>query len=285
MLFNRVTAQAGSSPLLQSMVEALEARGFNVATAFGYPSEIPARQFFIDHHGKSRVAAVVALALKMGSVPEKAIRSCSNSTPVINAISLYNQTRAEWEASPIGLSLTERSWQISGPEFAGAIAPTVVAAKERLRDAETGLDYVNSADPGAHGPPGRPGQEMGDATLRAQPEQAGRSDLLQLPAGQGNIGASYLNVLPRSLWQILGRLEQEGYNARGRPPTEDALFDTLREHGTNIGNWAPGALEKLVRGGNAMLLPVADYRKWFDQQPKELREAMVKPGANPRNRR
>lgn len=87
------------------MVEALEARGFNVATAFGYPSEIPARQFFIDHHGKSRVAAVVALALKMGSVPENAIPVMQQlDVPVINAISLYNQTRAEWEASPIGLS-------------------------------------------------------------------------------------------------------------------------------------------------------------------------------------
>ena len=283
VLFNRVTAQAGSSPLLQSMVEALEARGFNVATAFGYPSEIPARQFFIDHHGKSRVAAVVALALKMGSVPEKAIPVMQQlDVPVINAISLYNQTRAEWEASPIGLSLTERSWQISGPEFAGAIAPTVVAAKERLRDAETGLDYVNEA------PIPERMARLADrvkkwVTLRYELNQNKRVAVIyyNYPPGKENIGASYLNVLPRSLWQILGRLEQEGYNARGRPPTEDALFDTLREHGTNIGNWAPGALEKLVRGGNAMLLPVADYRKWFDQQPKELREAMVKAWGEP----
>ena len=103
------------------------------------------------------------------------------------------------------------------------------------------------------------------------------------PPGKENVGAAYLNVLPRSLWQILGRLEQEGYNTSGRPPTQDALFETLREHGTNIGNWAPGALEKLVRGGNAMLLPVSDYRKWFDQQPKELREAMVKGWGEPEN--
>ena len=38
VLFNRVTAQSGSSPLLTSIMDALEARGFNVVPAFGYPS-------------------------------------------------------------------------------------------------------------------------------------------------------------------------------------------------------------------------------------------------------
>lgn len=283
LLFNRVTAQAGSSRLLQSLVDALEARGFNVVTAFGYPSEIPAKQFFIDRNSKSRVVAVVALALKMGSVPDKVIPVMQQlDVPVLNAISLYNQTRAEWEASLIGLSLTERSWQISGPEFAGAIAPTVVAAKERLREAETGLDYVTEAPI-----PERIGR-LADrvkkwVALRHELNQNKRVAVIyyNYPPGKENVGAAYLNVLPRSLWQILGRLEQEGYNTSGRPPTQDALFETLREHGTNIGNWAPGALEKLVRGGNAMLLPVSDYRKWFDQQPKELREAMVKAWGEP----
>ncbi len=285
LVFNRVTAQAGNSKLMESIVEALEARGFNVAPAFGFPSEVPTRQFYVDAQGKARVAAVVGLAMKQGNVPDKAIPVMKQlDVPIINAISLYNQTRAEWEASPIGLSLAERSWQIAGAEFTGAIAPTVVASKERLRDAETGLEYVTETPI-----PERIGR-LADrvkkwVTLRYELNQNKRVAVIyyNYPPGKENVGAAYLNVLPRSLWQILGRLEAEGYSTAGRPASEDALFETLREHGTNIGNWAPGALEKLVRGGNAMLLPVADYRKWFNQQPKELRDAMVKSWGEPEN--
>ena len=35
------------------------------------------------------------------------------------------------------------------------------------------------------------------------------------PPGKEMIGASYLNVLPKSLWQILRRLEKDGYDASG----------------------------------------------------------------------
>lgn len=285
LLFNRVTAQAGNSPLLSSMVEALEARGFNVLPAFGFPSEIPAEKFFLDAQGKPRIVAMVGLALKMGNIPDKIIPVMKQlDMPAINAISLYNQTRQEWEASPLGLSLNERAWQLSGAEFAGAIAPTVVAAKERIRDAETGLEYVTETPiPERIDRLAERVKKWVDLRFELNANKRVAVIYYNYPPGKENVGAAYLNVLPRSLWQILGRLEQEGYNTNGRPPTQDALFDTLREHGTNIGNWAPGALEKLVRGGNAMLLPVSDYRKWFNQQPKELREAMVKGWGEPEN--
>lgn len=283
VLFNRVTAQAGTSPLLVAVMDALEARGFNVLPAFGYPSVIPAEKYFLDERGQARVAAVVALALKMGNVPDKVIPVMTKlDVPVINAISLYNLNRRDWEASPLGLSLMERAWQLSGAEFAGAIAPTVVASKERRRDAATGLEYLTEA------PIPERIERLADRVkkwtdLRFELNANKRVAVIyyNYPPGKENVGAAYLNVLPRSLWQILKRLEGEAYATQGRPATEDALFDTLREHGTNIGNWAPGALEKLVRGGRAMLLPVAEYRRWFDQQPRELREAMVKAWGEP----
>lgn len=285
LLFNRVTAQSGSSPLLSAMIEALEARGFNVLPAFGFPSEIPAEKYFIDAKGKSRVVAMVGLALKMGNIPDKIIPVMKRlDVPAINAIALYNQTRKEWEASKLGLSLNERAWQLANAEFAGAIAPTVVAAKERIRDPETGLDYISEvAIPERISRLADRVKKWVDLRYELNANKRVAVIYYNYPPGKENVGAAYLNVLPRSLWQVLGRLEQEGYNASGRPPTQDALFDTLREHGTNIGNWAPGALEKLVRGGGAMLLPVSDYRKWFNQQPKELREAMVKAWGEPEN--
>ncbi len=287
IVFNRVTAQAGRSALLEAMVESLERRGFNVAPAFGFPSENAVKQYFIDPRGKARVAALVGLALKMGNVPEKTIPLMQAlDVPVVNALSLFNQSRQEWEDSPMGLSLNERAWQIAGAEFAGAVAPTVVASKERLSDPRTGLEYVVEA------PIPERIERLADRVkkwveLRYELNTNKRVAVIyyNYPPGKENIGASYLNVLPRSLWQILSRLEQAGYNTQGRPATEEALFDALREHGTNIGNWAPGALEKMVRSGHAMLLPVSDYRKWFDRQPEKLRRAMVQAWGEPENSR
>ncbi|WP_398305006.1 cobaltochelatase subunit CobN [Zoogloea sp.] len=283
LVFNRVTAQAGSSLLLDAMIKAIEVRGFNVIPVFGYPSEIPAERFLLDDRGRARVVAIVGLALKMGNVPARTIPVMQHlDVPVINAISLYNQSREEWEASPLGLSLMERAWQLSGAEFAGAIAPTVVASKERLKDKETGIEYLTEM------PIPERIDRLADrvrkwVSLRYELNSLKRVAVIyyNYPPGKENVGAAYLNVLPRSLWQILGRLEQEGYDTHGRPKSEDALFETLREHGTNIGNWAPGALEKLARSGQAVLMPVAEYRRWFDRQPAALREAMIKAWGEP----
>jgi cobaltochelatase CobN len=283
ILFNRPTAQAGSSLLLESMTEALEERGLNVVPVFGYPSDVPVKNYLLDEQGRSRVSAVVGLALKLGNTPEKTIPVMKLlDVPVINAISMLNQSPQEWEASPTGLSLTERSWQVSLAEFAGALAPTVVAGKERRRDSETGLVYIAEVPI-----PERIGR-LADRirkwlTLQEKSNLHKRVAVIyyNYPAGKENIGAAYLNVLPRSLWQILSRLEKEGYDVQGHPATEDALFDVLHDHGTNIGHWAPGALEQLVRGNNAMLLSVSDYRTWFDQLPAQLRKEVIDAWGQP----
>lgn len=285
IVFHRVTAQAGRSETMEALMAALEQRGFNVAPVFGFPSEAAVKQYLLDTQGKGRVAALIGWALKLGTTPEKTIPVMEAlDVPVINAIPLYTQTRQEWEESPIGLSLNDRSRMISLPEFAGAVAPTVIASKERLKDPETGLEYFEEV------PIPERVKRLADRVkkwvdLRQMTNDSKRVAVIyyNYPPGKENVGASYLNVLPRSLWQILGRLEQAGYNIERRPATEEALFTALREHGTNVGNWAPGALEKLVRSGNVKLMAVAEYRKWFDRQPEQLRSDMIRAWGEPEN--
>ncbi|MFA5630838.1 MAG: cobaltochelatase subunit CobN [Porticoccaceae bacterium] len=273
ILFNRVTAQAGVSPMLEAMMTALERRGYNVAPAFGYPSDVPARAFFVDGDGKPRTAAIIALAMKMGHTPDSAIPAMEQAgVPLINAISLYEQSVEEWRDSALGLSLGERSWQVATAEFAGAIAPTVMAGKEPLREPSSGLEYMEEMPI-----PERVERLVERVHRWAQLQRLANADkrvaviYYNYPPGKENIGASYLNVLPRSLWQIYTRLRDEGYSVSGGPETEQALFERVRDHGSNIGLWAPGALEQLVRGKHVELWPVAEYRKWFDRQPKPLR--------------
>lgn len=283
LMINGGQALEGRNEAVEAIVAALEKRNFNVLTAFGFPSQVPIERLLIDENGQSRVVAGVAMSMKTGNQPDKVIPLLEKlGVPMINAITLYKASRQEWEASKTGLDLNERSWQIAQPEFAGLIAPTVVASKERRRDAVTGLDYI------AEMPIPERIERLADriqqlAALRSTPPLQKRVAVIYYnsPPGADNVGASYLNVMPRSLWQILGRLAADGYDTQGKPADETALFERLRKHGTNIGSWSPGALSQLATSGEAILLPVADYRRWFDAQPAELRNAMVKAWGEP----
>jgi cobaltochelatase CobN len=285
VVINRGQAIGGGDELVKAVVQALDRRSLNALVAFGFPSTVPVERFLLDAEGRPRVVAVAALGMKLGNVPDKIIPLLQKlDVPLVNGITLYQATRQEWEDSPVGLGLAERSWQITGPEFAGIVAPTVVASKERRRDAATGLEFI--AEVPIPERVERFAERLRQYTaLRSLPAADKRVAVIYYnsPPGNQNIGASYLNVLPRSLWQILQRLQAEGYDTRGRPATEDALFDRLREHGANIDSSKPGALAALVASGRTALLPVAEYQRWFDALPAKLRTPMLKAWGEPKD--
>jgi cobaltochelatase CobN len=285
VVINRGQAIGGSDELVKAVVQALDRRGLNALVAFGFPSTVPVERFLLDAEARPRVVAVAALGMKLGNVPDKIIPLLQRlDVPLVNGITLYQASRQEWEDSPVGLGLAERSWQIAGPEFAGIVAPTVVASKERRRDAATGLEYI--AEVPIPERVERFAERLRQYTaLRSLPAADKRVAVIYYnsPPGNQNIGASYLNVLPRSLWQILQRLQAEGYDTRGRPVSEDALFDRLREHGANVDSSKQGALAELVASGRTALLPVAEYQRWFDALPAKLRAPMLKAWGEPKD--
>jgi cobaltochelatase CobN len=283
ILFYRSNALSGQTATVRAIAAELEKRGLNALPVFGYPNELAVEKFLLDAEGRSRVVAVVALGMKIGVVPDQVVPVLERlGVPLLNAISLGSQNRAQWEASPVGLDIMERGWQVGGAEFAGAVAPTVVASKEKIRDPETGLEVI------AEMPIPERVARLAErvrrwADLRATPAPGKKVALIyyNYPPGKENIGASYLNVLPRSLWQILQRLRSEGYWAPGAPADAAALFDAIREHGANLGNWQPGAIAALAKSGRVVLWPVAEYRKYFDKLPAELRASMEKAWGQP----
>ncbi|WP_234085608.1 cobaltochelatase subunit CobN [Azonexus sp. R2A61] len=283
ILFYRGNAMSGQIGTVAAIARELEKRGLNALPVYGYPNEQALERFMFDPQGKPRIAALVALGLKIGTTPDKTVPVLQHlDVPVLNAISLYGQSRAQWEASPVGLDITERAWQVASAEFAGAVAPTVVSSKEKVTDAATGLPLVVET------PIPERVERLAERArrwldLRRTPLPGKKVAVIyyNYPPGKENIGASYLNVLPRSLWQILERLRREGYWAKGAPTSEDGLFEAIREHGANLGNWQPGAIAALVRSGRAVLWPVAEYRKHYERLPAGFRENMEKAWGRP----
>ena len=83
------------------------------------------------------------------------------------------------------------------------------------------------------------------------------------PPGKQNIGASYLDAIT-SVYNMLYALKDAGYNLTDLPNNVSELEDMMIACGINVANWAPGEIEKLANKSGVTLLPVEEYRQWFD---------------------
>lgn len=281
--FYKSIVDSGNTAHLDFLIDSLEKGGFNVLPVYGYPSEAAVERYFFDENGKGRVKAVVGMSLKIGLNPQIAIPILSKlNVPVIDAISLYSQSKEEWEKSPAGLDIFERAWQVALPELAGIIQPTVIASKEKVIDKETGIEYIEE----------RPIPERikrlvdrvkAWINLQDKPNKDKKIAIIyyNYPPGKQNIGASYLNVLPESLYEILNRLKAEGYDATGQEVNKERLFNDIHNYARNIGNWAGGEIDRLARTGKAVLVPIETYKRWFEELPEGLKKAVIKDWGKP----
>ncbi len=274
---------AGTTAHIDAVIDALEKRGLNVMTVFSYPPEKAIEQYFLDAGGKSRVEAVVAASIKIGVNPDTLIPLFKRlNVPVINAISVYSQTRAEWEASPIGLDIMERSWQLAMPEMAGLIQPTVFAAKERFKDPDTGVEYMEErAIPERVEMLARRVHRWVELRRMDNHDKRVFLQYFNFPPGKEGVGASFLNVVPESLWQVMTRMKEEGYKLDGMPTEKKPLQDAVLEYGSNIPNWNHDMIEELAKSGHAVLLPVETYKKWFAELPQAAQDFVIKSHGRP----
>ncbi len=216
--FYKSTIDSGDTARLNLLIDQLESEGFNVLPVYGYPSENAVERYFLpssipplskgDEGGFPKISLIIGMSLKIGLNPQITIPVLSKlNVPVIDAITLYSQSENEWRKSPVGLDIFERAWQVAMPEMGGIIQPTVIASKERVIDKETGIEYIEE----------RPITERTDRLVERVKAWINLQDKLNkdkrvaiiyynYPPGKQNIGASYLNVLPESLWEILQRL-------------------------------------------------------------------------------
>ncbi|MFZ5450335.1 MAG: cobaltochelatase subunit CobN [Thermodesulfobacteriota bacterium] len=307
----------GENRYLDAVIRSLEGAGFNVLPVYGSLAEALEKFFCRDgdptrgpdsgkkggqDNDRSRVRLVLALGIKHGwGVKPEVLNPLMSrlNVPIINAISLFGQSRKEWEKSPLGLDIFSRSFQIAIPEMGGMIQPTIIASRERRIDKATGFEYIEE-EPIPERINRLTARVKAWVNLQDKPNKDKKIALIyyNYPPGKQNIGASYLNVLPDSLWEILLRLKSEGYDLgetgsdrREKELRKEQLFQDIQDFGRNISNWAPAEIDKLVNAGGKtvfpdktpqrnsrgpVLIPLATYKKWFAQLPQSLQKFMLK---------
>ena len=217
--------------VIDAVIAEIEQAGAVAIPFFGYPGHVAFERLLIDEQGVAR--ADVGLSFLMRFANFESSKSLAKiNIPVINLATLYGRSEQEWRESATGLSLFEGTFQIAVPELAGLIAPTVVGSRERLYDAATNISIVIDK-------PIAPRIEMAVqralhyGRLAKKPVQERRIALMyyNFPAGQANIGASYLNIA-ESLENILRAMRESGYDLGNADPRrhhrEGAQYRQLR---------------------------------------------------------
>lgn len=268
--FFKAAFYSGDDALLTALVAEIERQGGEAVPAFGYPGAVSVDRLLRDAQGRPRADAILGSNLNFADSQSADLLERAGM-PAINLITLYGRSEADWRGSPSGLSNFEGTFNLAVPEFAGTIAPTVVASKEKRRDAASGLENVVTT-PIAPQVKLAVARAIRYARLRSTPNAAKRIALLHynFPPGKASIGASYLNVA-ESLANVLARLEREGYDLGGPAPDAARVLEDITRRARNVAGDAPGELAELLREGGAARVPVTRYRQWLQDYAPSLR--------------
>ena len=247
---------------LDSMIAALEQRGLR-AYAFYGPRQQKDLFFQMTHvqtaSGTSlkpkRQADVIINAALVFNPTERKAELERIGIPVLQTMPALAMDAAQWVQSKDGLALSDVSYYYTPSELAGMVDAMLITA----RDAKTGALLPIPAQINAVAD-----KAAALARLQQTPQAQRRVAMMvyNYPQGEGNFGASFLNV-PKSLHNMLAAMQAAGYQTQ--VPTAEQI--TPQVQATLGAFYKPETLATLPAQGLADVLPLSTYVSWFRALP------------------
>lgn len=285
----------GKKEVVNALIDAYEKQGINVMVWMQEMKDL-------DKNLNAIVTSPL-IAFRLGSITAFTLKFSSSlshdlipvlkraDVPVINAQTLFFETKDQWLSSQEGISSVGISLQFSVPELSGLVEPTVLSAKEPVKDqgsakknAGTNLYRYEAIEPQVT----RLARRVANwHQLKKMPNKDKRIALIYYnhSAGKQNIGASYLNVF-RSISTIITQLKAEGYFIKGDEKlTEDGIKELILRSGRNVGSWAPNELTQMLNKGELASVSMEEYKKWFEGTPVEFQREVIKEWGRPEDSR
>lgn len=261
---------------INTHIRYIENAGFNVLPVYGYPAEDALKKYF-QNASVPPMQAIVAMGMWHGVHPaelEQLLRKIQ--IPVINCVQLA-VSRQEWENSTQGIGITNRGNLLAIPEISGQIQPIVTSVSETNEEGDKiKVPVYNQVRKLV-------ARLKAWYALQVKPNAKKQIALIyySYPPGKENIGASYLNVLPQSLLNILNRLKAEGYDVGTQPLDSARLYDEVMQYGRNIGKWAQGEIDDFVSSGRPVLVPLSLYKQWYAELSPTFRSQVESKWGKP----
>lgn len=252
-----LTGFMGAAP---DMEKAFEKKGFMVYRINKLQS------FIAGHHADSIQAnAVVNMAHgRLGDYFVEFLKQKNN--PLFSPLNI-NRLTTEWESDKQGMNGGFMSQSIVTPEIDGAIRPYVVFGqrinKEGLQEVYGIPDRMESFVESV----------LGYVNLKNKKNSSKRIAIFYFKGpGQNALTASGMEVVP-SLYNLLVRLKNEGYNVGKLPANPQELAKMIQAQGAVFGTYAEGAYAKFLQSGHPALVTAQQFAGWTQ---KALSKKMIK---------
>lgn len=192
------------------------------------------------------------------------------NVPIVKALT-YNGNYLQWVNDTNGLDSEQFSYTLTNMEIQGIFNPIVIATKEvneegikKVTPIEKQVNWlVNSC--------------VSWINLRYTNNEDKKVAIIywSSPGKDKGATASHLDVY-ESLPILLNYLKSQGYNLGDKDLLNNKeLVNLTRSQGLNIGIWAPGELEKLVKNNPVILVSEEKYLSWFNQLNPNKRQEVI----------
>lgn len=252
-----LTGFMGAAP---DMEKAFEKKGFMVYRINQLQS------FIAGHHADSiQVNAVVNMAHgRLGDYFVEFLKQ--KNIPLFSPLNI-NRLTTDWENDKQGMNGGFMSQSIVTPEIDGAIRPYVVFGQRINKE---GLQEV-------YGIPDRMESFVesvqGYVNLKNKKNNSKRIAIFYFKGpGQNALTASGMEVVP-SLYNLLVRLKNEGYNVGKLPANPQELAKMIQAQGAVFGTYAEGAYTQFLQSGHPALVTAQQFAGWTQ---KALSKKMIK---------
>ena len=252
------------------LIKALEKEGYNV-----YPVQSMTR--FMSFIDEVQPDAVINMA--HGRMGDRMVDYLKTKNILLFAPLTINSLVDEWENDPLGMSGGFMSQSIVTPEIDGAIRPFALFAqyedKEGLRHSyaiperlKTFVSTINNY-----------------LNLKTKPNKDKKVAIYYYKGpGQNALTAAGMEVVP-SLYNLLLRMKQEGYNVSGLPANAQELAKMIQAQGAVFNSYAEGAFDEFMKNGNPELITKEQYESWVKEslRPEKYAEVVAADGEFPGN--
>jgi cobaltochelatase CobN len=290
VLFYRAHELAGNTAFVDTLCDAIEARGANALPVYcgslrgaaPLPAEGGAREGVYGLLGQAD--AIVATVLAAGGTTASGASAGGDDeawdvgalaaldVPVLQGLCLTT-SRAAWQDSDAALTPMDAAMQVAIPEFDGRLVTVPFSFKETGED---GVPvYVADPERAAR----VAGIAVRHAALRHTPNADKRLALVftAYPTKHSRIGNAVGLDTPASAVRLLRALGEAGYRTGDHPEEGDELIHRLIAAGGHDVEWLT---EEQLAAAPARV-PLKDYQEWFATLDGDLRAAMVEHWGEP----
>ena len=241
-----LTGFMGAAP---DMEKAFEKKGFMVY-------RINKLQSFIAGHHADSIQANAVVNMAHGRLGDYFVEFLKQKNiPLFSPLNI-NRLTTDWENDKQGMNGGFMSQSIVTPEIDGAIRPYVVFGqrinKEGLQEVYGIPDRMESFVESVQGYVNLKNKQNGNKRIAI---------FYFKGPGQNALTASGMEVVP-SLYNLLVRLRNEGYNVGKLPANAEELGKMIQAQGAVFGTYAEGAYTKFLKSGHPALVTAQQFADW-----------------------